>query len=401
MIANAAIATDLVLSLTALAGLICLHFVLHGRGDGDPITRRFVFALRVAMLLFAGRAMVVTTGGAGFRFAVLLAASLVPLAALLLAEGLLRRHAPRFIKIIIAGGACIFGITAFWYGAGIDPARLVGLLAFQVASFAMIGWLIATRDRSTLTSVENQSAGRLGWTLVVLVPLIMTDFLLIYLRLPVQLSAIGVLLMCWIALDLGRGVVRHRHSFAQLATIVAVGLATGAGIATLGQMGRDGIILSAVLVTAAMLLLAIMGKAYATRRHAVRLVDYIATAPMDSPVAFLRGLQAHPLVQGAAVIEGAALNGFDTAVLGEIFRSHPILRKSAPPDMRPVAADHINHLFTRFGATHILDTGQTPPQLIALVMPAFQGSDNAENELMAVQRIAALIARTTAQETLT
>ena len=393
MIASANIMTDLILSLCALIGLGCVYTSLHHQSRDDPITRRFRFALQVVMLLFAGRALVVMTGGMWFRFPVLLAASLVPLAGLLLAEGLLRRHAPRAMKIYIAGFAALFALLSLWYGPSIDPLRLLGLLIYQISGFAMIGWLVATRDRSTLSMAENQSAGRLGWVLIVLVPLIAADFLLIALRLPVQLSAIGVLILCWVALDLVHAVPRHRQSFARAGGKIAVAAVTGLVIGLIGQMGREGVILAMALTVAMVLVIAIVEQRYDARRHAPQLIAHIATAPMDTPVGFLRDLRAHPWVKDAAIIDVAALAGFQPQVLADIFAQYPVLRRSdhAPDD--PVMTDHIAHLFARFDATHILDTGQVPRQLVALAMPALHRSPDTEQELQALQRIIALIAQ--------
>lgn len=395
VIAAANILTDLFLSSAALTGLAIVHGVLQGGRPDDPLTRRFVFALRVAMLLFAGRALIVLTGGAWFRSIVLLAAALIPLAAVIVAEGLLRRHAPVWVKWVIGTGTVGFVLTAFWFGTALDPARLTGLLMFQVVGFAIAGWMIATRDRSSLNMAENQSAGRLAWSLVVLVPLIATDFLLVFIRLPVQMSAIGVLVMCWAALGLARGTASHRAGFAPIVIVVAVGALTGAIISGLAGAGRDGIILGGAISTSAMLVLALWSETRAGHSSArsAGLIAHMAQAPLDSPLAFLRGLQAHPMVAGAVVITPADLSGFDPATLTRIFAASPVLRKSAPPALDPQAADHITHLFNRFGATHILDLGQQPRQLVALAMPALQSSPSTEVELDAVQRMAALIAK--------
>ena len=172
MIATASVMTDLVLSSAALIGLCVVHSVLRENSANDPLTRRFVFALRVAMLLFAGRASIVLTGGMWFRSIVLFAAALVPLAAVITAEGLLRRHAPKGVKWGVGLATVVFAVTAFWFGSAPNLVHLVGLMSFQVAGFAIAGWMIATRDRSTLSMVENRNAGRLAWSLVILVPLI-------------------------------------------------------------------------------------------------------------------------------------------------------------------------------------------------------------------------------------
>ena len=53
MIAAAPMLTDLALSLAALAGLVILHQTLVGQGRWDPLNRRFLFGVRVTIVLFA------------------------------------------------------------------------------------------------------------------------------------------------------------------------------------------------------------------------------------------------------------------------------------------------------------------------------------------------------------
>lgn len=120
---------------------------------------------------------------------------------------------------------------------------------------------------------------------------------------------------------------------------------------------------------------------------------HMADAEVTDPLAFLRSLQTHPLVDGAVIVAGDELDGLDDAVLARIFAAAPVLDRSAPPALGAVADDHMAHLFDRFGATHIMDTGMVPRRLVALVMPALQTSERALVELRAVQRMAALMAK--------
>ncbi len=171
MNAGAVVLVQLYLWLAALAGLFVVHQMVAARGPWQPLNRRFLFGLRVTILLFAGRVLLLLTGIAAFRILVLLAAALIPLAVLLLTEGLLRRHAPVAFKVVIATGTVVFGIGAPWYGDSIDPARLYGLLAFQTLGFGLSGYLVLTRDRAGLGPQENRMVGRLGLSLILLVPM--------------------------------------------------------------------------------------------------------------------------------------------------------------------------------------------------------------------------------------
>jgi len=116
----------------------------------------------------------------------------------------------------------------------------------------------------------------------------------------------------------------------------------------------------------------------------------MAQAGQDEPLAFLLGLQTHPLVDTAVAVDGTSL---DEAVLARIFAVSPVLAKGDLPALGAKAEDHMAHLFGRYDATHILDCGSTPRQLVALSMPALQTSRQAQIELCAVQRMAALLAK--------
>jgi len=194
----------LYLSLAALIGLLVLHNSLRAQSGDDPLNRRFLFGVRVTMAVFVGRALAVLTADGIFAgIIVSIAAALIPLAVLLLTEGLLRRHAPAWLKGFAAGGAVIFGVLGvippLWDWAPFT----IGLVLFHAIGLALCGWMVVTRDKDSLSGAENETATRLALSLVLLVPMIAADYAMGWLRMPVQISALGVLVMCWLAVGLG------------------------------------------------------------------------------------------------------------------------------------------------------------------------------------------------------
>ena len=119
MIAEGAAWADLFLSVAALLGLWALHHSISARGRRAPLNRRFLVGIRLTMLLFAGRSLVFLTGWAVFETMEYVAAAGIPLAVLVLTEGLLRRHAPMAVKLFVAGGTVLFGGG----GGGSRPSR--------------------------------------------------------------------------------------------------------------------------------------------------------------------------------------------------------------------------------------------------------------------------------------
>lgn len=384
---------QLFLSLAAVAGLALLYRALTAQSPDDPITRRFLFGVRVTLLLFAGRALVVATGADWFLAFVLLAGALVPLAVLLLTEGLLRRHAPLWAKAFAAGGAVIFSVVAFLPAAWVADLRVWGLLAYQIGTLTICGWMVVTRDRASLNAAENETVGLLALSLVLLVPLIGVDFMTDLVGLPVQLSALGVLVLCWLAIGLGRPGKGYRATLLGLAGIAAISIFAGLVIGAMVGDGWTGGVIGGAVVAAAVLVVAILGDAQAARQEAqsLTLLSHLAAAPTEDPLTFLRGLQTHPAVEGAAVIEGEALGELDGAVLDRLFAARPVLRRADPAPVNAVEADHASHLFARFAASHIITVKSEPRLLVALNMPSLATSPRLDLELQAVQRMASLM----------
>ncbi len=395
MIAAATIMTQLFLSCAALVGLFVLQSVLVRRDPWDPINRRFLFGVRVTMMLFAGRALMILTGIEAFRILVLLAAAIIPLAVLILTEGLLRRHAPPVIKVVLGGGAVVFAFAALWYSDSIDPARLFALLGFQLLGFVLSGWLVVTRDKESLTASENAMVVRLGLSLVLFIPLAAGDFLLLYIGLPIQFSALGVLILCWLAVGLGRPYLGHRATLVNLGVMVGAAVLVGSMIGFFAQLGRDGFLLTIAAIMTTLFVVAILNDARALRleEQSLGLLRGMATVPTEDPMRFLRDLQDHPLVEGAVVVSEESLVGLDEEVLRAIFRAAPVLRRNDPPQLGSVADDHIAYLFTRYAATHVMLAMPHPLVLVALSLPSLGASPSAELELQVVQRMAALMAR--------
>lgn len=395
MIAAATIITQLFLSCAALVGLFVLQSVLARRDPWDPINRRFLFGLRITMVLFVGRVLMIVTGIDAFRILILFAAAIIPLAVLILTEGLLRRHAPPLIKIVIGGGALLFALSSLWYSDSIDPPRLFALLGFQLLGFLLSGWLVLTREKVSLSSRENEMVVRLGLSLILFIPLSVGDFLLLYINLPIQFSALGVLILCWLAVGLGRVHIGHKATLTNLAVMIVAAVIVGGMIAFFAELGRNGYLLTIAAIMTTLFVVAILNDARALRleEQSLGLLYHLADAKTDDPMIFLQELQDHPLVEGAVVINTQDLADLQDDVLDLIFDHAPVLRRTAPPQLGHVADDHIAYLFERYSATHVMLAMHAPRTLVALSMPSLSASPSAELELMVVQRMSALMSK--------
>ena len=128
---------DAWVSLCAALGAATVLLRLQDLVQRPEIVRRFEFCLWVLVVLMLAR--IGHWGDWGWLFSVTtsLCAALIPLAALVLSEGLMRRHAPPVLKQFCAWGAVTFGMLGLFQFGSIEFVRLAGLLLFQTVR---VGW---------------------------------------------------------------------------------------------------------------------------------------------------------------------------------------------------------------------------------------------------------------------
>ena len=202
---------DSIVNLCGAIGLGVAMFALYRRDPRGPLTRRLLVMLGIAAVLFLMRGVAWWAGSAWLDRLSLIPAAAVPLGALIVTEGILRRHAPRAIKIVASAGAgllslgCIFGQESY--------ATLHSLLLslFLLAGFATCAWLLTTRDRSTLLASENRGIDRLAVGAIMVIPFIVTDFRALVPDIPVRLGALGALLVVTAVLIAGGGSETRRQ----------------------------------------------------------------------------------------------------------------------------------------------------------------------------------------------
>src|SRR4029078_6515942 len=202
---------DSIVNLCGALGLGVAMFALHRRDRKSPLTQRLLVMLGVGTVLFLTRGVGWWTGSVWLDRVSLFPAALVPLGALIVTEGILRRHAPRAVKIAAVAGAGVIGLGGA-FGLESYPTPYAILLAlFQLAGFAICAWLLATRDRSTLLASENRGIGRLAAGSLIVIPCIVTDFRALAPDIPVRLGALGALLVVTAILIAGGGTETRRQ----------------------------------------------------------------------------------------------------------------------------------------------------------------------------------------------
>ena len=387
---------DVFVSLAALIGVLIVAFDLASRRTPDPLSRRFTFGLWVLAVLLAARIAYWTTGLWLFQMTVITAAGLVPLAALILTEGLLRRHAPREMKVSAAIATILVLALAPLPHSLVEPWRIIFVLGYQAAMFFAVAWMVLERDRDSLSPAENQMVDRIALSLILILPLLITDYRSGFIPVPVRLGGIAILFLCWLAVSLQRSNGMHRDILVALAALTIGAFAAGTIIAGISGTGWVGAVQAVAVVLSASLAAAIYVDSASLRNEERRdsLLRHLAHGDISDTKAFLRGLQNHVLVNGALALGDAELKEFDTRILTRLFADDPV--RSAgniklAANLDEDAREQLSFLFEQYEATHAMLVATAPLSIVVLSMPSIGAAPGAETELRAVQRMALLI----------
>ena len=384
---------DSIVSTAALFGLIILVSSIKRSGK-DSISRRFLFSLRIIQLLLLFRILTWITGIWVFDVFTLIVAGILPLAMIILTEGLMRRHASKLIKIIAAGTAIAFIPLALLPENLAEPWRSVLLLTAQLWGFLTAGYMVWTRDKESLSTAENIIIERIALSIPFIIPMIITDFRIPDFESPVRLSGVAILFMCWLTVSLERSHLKNSDMLRAFLILLSGSIFAGIAISYLIATDLTGYIQISVITLSTTMVAVLYNESISFRYDERRdsLLKHMAEGNIKSSASFLRGLQDHPLVEGAIILEANDLSDFDHSLLKSAFKRDALQRKTNINDANTSGeVENLKWLFKRFNATHVILVSNAPLSLVALNMPGLSASPGAETELRAVQRMAVLI----------
>lgn len=384
---------DSIVSASALLGLMILVSSIK-RSGRDSISRRFLFSLYIIQALLLFRILTWLTDIWFFDVLTFITAGILPLGMIILPEGLLRRHASKPVKLIAAGTALAFIPLAFLPESFAEPWRSVLLLAAQLWGFFTAGYMVWKRDKGSLSSGENRIIERIALSIPLIIPLIVTDFRIPEFEFPVRLSGVAILFMCWLTISLERLHLKNSDMLRAFLILLSGSVFAGMAIAYLVNADMTGYFQICVITLSVTMVAVLYNDSIALRFDERRdsLLKHMAEGNISSSATFLRGLQNHPLVEGAVILEENDLQDFDKKLLKAVFKNDALQRKNDMSHANSSAEiEQLNWLFERFNATHVILVSNKPLSLVALNMPSLSASPGAETELRAVQRMAILI----------
>jgi hypothetical protein len=384
-----ALAADGIINLFGAGGMWAVANEARRANPHGPVTLRVVAALYLVAVLFVVRVPAWLTGNSMLGTLEHILASLTPLCSLIVAEGLLRRHAPHWLKValVISPIALALTKTVPMLPSTVENAMLLVTVLGGHCAVAAVLWL---RDVKSLTAAENMTVRRLLLAVLVLAPLIMTDF-----RWPdiyVRLGAVGALLVVYLGLGSGNLHVPVRTRLLSLGMFLLIAALLGFEYDATGHHGTADLLRATAAGFSGLLFAALFSEARGASLERNRPAEPIIGA--TTVKAFTERLAAHPLLGSSHVLSGAMLDDVHDPSFVKLLADERVLRRSARPWGRSATDDGVERaisLMTAYDATHLALLSTQPLRVIAVQLPGIAFDERTESEIELVRLVGALV----------
>ncbi|MET1411252.1 hypothetical protein ABVF61_03235 [Roseibium sp. HPY-6] len=361
--AESQLVTDLTVTLSAVAGLLIVRSQIDPAGGG--VAGRFRFALMVVAAFYFLRAASWLTAFDFIRSAMFLSAAIIPFSALLLAEGFLRRHAPGFVKLVVAVGMAAIGFLSLVLPSAVtfSPAFLYLVLFYQFVSFALVFYLLVARDRHSLTQTENIAINRFAIAIPIVMILLLSDYDLLPPEHLPYLSGLGALTVAWVAVTLEARIASATRVFTAVAAIaLTAGFAAWLIDLQTGLSTKETLETLAIVVS--LMLVLILGLSSAAIRRDRRQTSLLgAMRKTGSLEDFLAALDQNGLTAGYTMLRGNDLQDYDgQAVIHQLKHGGALALSDLPRNktLDTAAQSQLRELLSRIGGNEVILVAETP-----------------------------------------
>lgn len=376
-------------------GALAVTLVLWRRARRSTVQNVLLLVFGLSGLFYAFRALVRATGIEFFGALTLLLACALPLGALLLAETLLRRHAPLWIKITIGGGTLLGIFAALLAGSGIE--RAFSLAIYVPCALLLVLGLIVFRRRDSLSPMENTTLNAYGRALLATGLLALTDF---GIGSPFGLSALGLLGLAYAAAAGANAPKGWLDTAKELSLAFGTALLLAGALLLLlrPETWLDAASVLVVTIAALLALSVLLRLRSGGNDQQRRLFDQtLANARTDTLPHFINDASRVTPLEGLILIQGQDLKDYDPALLPQAFEGRTVMHLSSLWGAHPLAdaREQLRDLLLRNNSTHAILIGDHPLQIGLVALGGSAMLDEDERAMALFQKMAALIVQNT------
>jgi hypothetical protein len=419
-----ALRTDLLVTWLAAAGALGYLRHIAAHRTRSALESRAMLLLGALGALSLARGLLWLAPQSRTLFALtFVPATLIPLAAALFAEGLLRRHLPRWLKLLAAGTTLGFLPLAFLSAPARHALEAVYFPAALALVLACLAGVLLRRDRASLSASENDLVTASLWLVVLGIPLAVSDFRLVLGAPANRLGGLGVLLFAYVLATMTQRRAGTRRLGRDLAWVGVK--AAGATLALLLLTGwsTPARALHAASVAVALVLAYALAERLGVRTGDAggrELLRWLSDATVTTRAGYRAALARYPLTEEHLVLGAAELPGYDADAIRRAFQTAGATAGAAPGAAaaplptgvasaaalraaldaargagdRPTedAAEQLLDVLARYDMTHAGLLAAEPLELLLVALPEVAAADDAELELRVLQRCGTLAA---------
>lgn len=348
----------ILLTLVALVATLVARHGIAAAARRAPVAARLRRVYSLVAMLLGLRLAFEAWQATPVIVAVMIVSAWLPVSTLRLAEELVRRHAPRTVKLAALGGAFAFTVLALTLGLVWSGLAIAALAAFQALSIIAVVTLLV-RNRHDVAPAERQAADLFAIALLLALPLVLTDFRHIFPDLPVRGGAFAVLILLLATSRLVAAQGRPRQLAGDLLLALGAGGIVALALSALTPSGADLLPVVACSVAGSVLLLLVERFARRGSANAGLISALAATEHRRGAM-----LVAHPLLDRGVMIGNQDLSDYPPSVIDRLAEHRLISASLARRD--PALGDAATDLLVRHAASHLLRLSQHPPSFLAI-----------------------------------
>jgi hypothetical protein len=359
---------------------------------------------RMLMLLYCLGAFCLARGfwglfpGRWMSTATVAPAVLLPLAATLFAEGMLRRHMSFALKVTVTAGSVVFFIWNL-LPSGRSQVFFLPFTIYALATFAWLALVLIRRDRDDIAPMENRFADAASVSLIVAGALALTEFGIRPVWMPYGLGGLGVLIFLFACVHLTDNRMRRMGIVAELVRFFAEGAAIAA-IYALAVHTLDGplVLLVFLLSSSFVFLFGIRWRLRSlARRRRTSLRSWLVNVDAGTLDEFIAALRRAPWSAQPLFLRERELADYDEALsqylihhrgLASLAQLRTRVRTGAPD---AAGAEQLIDLLESHDMTYVALLGESPTTLMLVNLPDVAGVEAAAAEIALIQKIGRLL----------